>query len=162
MRVSVRRWEIDVLLEETRRAYAARGQGGPEACGCLHCRNFAAARSFAYPAEALAILTFLGVDSSCEAEVWHYGEVSPGVHLYGGCFHLAGRLHAGADASRQATQSSWIMDLAPVTESFRLGVSTKLTLVPKSFKGLPLVQLDFQAHVPWLLAEPFSPGKRPG
>ncbi len=45
-------------------------------------------------------------------------------------------------------------DLEKTNEYFSLGFSSRLELVRKSFVGLPLVQLEFMAEVPWVLATP--------
>jgi hypothetical protein len=144
------RWRLRCDPEATRRAYAGVPVGAPESCGCTPCRNFAAAREWAYPAEALALFESLGISPDREAEVYHLARVSPGWHKYGGVLHLVGAMEAGEDALRP----DGAVDLEAVDGRFSLGFTAQAALVPPSFEGLPLVQLEFLADVPWVLAEP--------
>jgi hypothetical protein len=154
MRVKVLRWEVEANSDLTRLAYAGRGRAGPEQCGCLNCRNFAAARLQTYPSQALEIFASLGVEPMLEAEAWHYNEIRPGLHFYGGCFHAAGQIVSGADAMRLMRKGFFVPDLAPITTSFRLGVTQRVALLPASFqRDVQWVQLEFMAQVPWVLAE---------
>jgi hypothetical protein len=66
--------------------------GGPEACGCSHCRNFAAARCQIYPAEVLSLFEELGTDFSKESEVYQMDRLESGLHLFDGWFHCVGRI----------------------------------------------------------------------
>ena len=98
--IRVGRWEVEVDAAETARVQAARDSGSPESCGCLHCRNCVAARHLAYPPEAIRLLKSLGVPENRESELYHCGEVEPGVHFYGGWFHFVGRIASGPGCFR--------------------------------------------------------------
>jgi hypothetical protein len=45
----------------------------------------------------------------------------------------------------------WRPDLESESENFGLGFTSRLHLLREPFKGSPLVQLEFNAHVPWIL-----------
>ena len=79
------RWSLRCDRDATRRAYASMEVGQPESCGCMHCRNFVAAREQVYPPEVRALLVDLGIDFMREAEVYYIGQESQ-LHLYGGWF----------------------------------------------------------------------------
>jgi hypothetical protein len=104
----------------------------------------------------LALLTQLGINHSCESEVYHLARLPTGLHLYGGWFHCVGSIQSGEDALRLTSGSGGTVDLEPVSGGFKLGFTRELGLVPESFKNLPLVQIEFLAEVPWALttAEP--------
>jgi hypothetical protein len=132
--------------------YASISIGSPEECGCEPCLNFAAARAGIYPAEVLALFEKLGIVPNREAEIYHMARLSSGKHLYGGWFHLVGSILSGADAAKQVAENLWQPDLEGTSENFSLGFSSRLELVRKPFAGLPLVQLEFTAKVPWVLS----------
>jgi hypothetical protein len=141
------RWRLCYDREATRQAYNAISIGGPERCGCCYCRNFAAARDQVYPAEVRALFENLGIDFSKEAETYPSGRLKPGLHPYGGWFHCVGRIEAeGQEVGK--------FDFEGGPGPFKLYFSERLGLVPECFQGLRLVQLEFEAHVPWVLEEP--------
>ncbi|HEV3259366.1 MAG TPA: hypothetical protein VG013_21045 [Gemmataceae bacterium] len=145
-RVVFGRWRLCCDREATRRAYKFIEIGGPEACGCCHCRNFAAARGQVYPGEVRSLFEELGIDSCREAEVYQMGRLASGLHLYGGWFHCLGRIE-------QEGKEVGKFDLEGGTGPFNLFFHDKPALVPGPFQGLPLLQLEFTAEVPWVLQE---------
>lgn len=148
------RWEISCDAEATRAAYASVPIGGPEECGCEPCRNFAEARPQVYPANVLDLFEQLGISPEKEAEIYHMARLSSGRHLYGGWFHFVGSILSGADATKQIGDNLWQPDLEAANENFSFGFSSRLELVRKPFTGVPLVQLEFTAKIPWVLPSP--------
>lgn len=146
------RWQLSCDPESTRKAYAAVSMGGPEECGCQPCLNFAAARDQIYVPELVTLLEKLGISRSREVEIYHMARLESGRHLYGGWFHFVGSIVSGADAAKQIAEKTWQPDLEEVGEYFSLGFSSRLELVREPFAGLSLVQLEFTAKVPWVLA----------
>jgi hypothetical protein len=102
----------------------------------------------------LQLFGYLGISPSRETEIYHMARLKSGKHLYGGWFHFVGSITSGPDAAKEVAQNIWHPDLAETSEHFRLGFSSRLGLVRESFKGAPLVQLEFTAEVPWVLAAP--------
>lgn len=147
----VGRWEISCDPEATRNAYVSILRGGPEECGCEGCRNFAAARSQAYPPKVLALFEALGIPPDREVEVCHFGRLAPGKHLYGGWFHFVGSILSGGDARKQRTEKVWQVELEDINDDFSLGFTSFVTLAREPMKGMPLIQLEFTAKVPWVL-----------
>lgn len=146
------RWEISSDAESTRRAYASVSIGGPEECGCEPCLNFAAVRAQIYPANVLYLFEELGISPNREVEIYHMARLSSGRHLYGGWFHFVGSILSGADAATQVAENLWQPNLEVADENLSLGFSSRLELVREPFAGLHLVQLEFTAKVPWVLA----------
>ena len=146
------RWQLSCDPESTRKAYAAVRSGGPEECGCEPCLNFVAARDQIYGPDVLALLEKLGVSPNREVEIYHMARLESGRHLYGGWFHLVGSIVSGADAAEKISENTWRPNLEESSEYFSLGFSSRLELVREPFAGLPLVQLEFTAKVPWVLA----------
>ena len=148
-------WQFEFDAPATARAQAAREAGSPESCGCLHCRNFAAARSLAYPAQFVGLLESLGAPQDRESEIWHGGEVEPGVHFYAGWFHFVGHIVTGPEVPTGGPRGGPI-ELAAVTDRFSMGFTRHLDLVPESFRSDGVAQLEFSAKVPWVLSEQFA------
>lgn len=145
------RWKLDSDAESTRECHAKLDAGAPEHCGCEPCKNFARQRAEAYPQSALELFERLGVAANREAEIYHMARLQSGRHLYGGWFHFVGAIVEGRDAAMQVTENVWRPDLESVSEWFKLGFSSRLALVPKAFEGLQVVQLEFNAQLPWTL-----------
>jgi hypothetical protein len=145
------RWEIESDTEGTRRAYGEVPKGSPEECGCEPCLNFIAARTQIYSGEIVTMFDDLGIDSDREVEIYHMCRLPSGLHYYGGWFHFVGRILSGADAAKQIRENVWQPDLHISTDRFKFGFSSRVQLVKQPFTGLPLVQLEFSAEVPWLL-----------
>ena len=152
--IRVRRWEVEVDAAETARVQAARDSGSPESCGCLHCRNFVAARHLAYPPEAIRLLKSLGVPENRESELYHCGEVEPGVHFYGGWFPFVGRIASGPEVL-SGGPSGGAIELEEISNRFSIGFSRRTALVPGPFPADGVGQLEFSAHVPWVLSEQY-------
>jgi hypothetical protein len=99
-RIEFAGWTMDCDVGATRLAYAEMSIGGPEECKCLHCRNFAAARSQLYPPALLTLFEQLGIDPTRETEVYYLapdgsdadGPPETRMHLYGGWFHAIGNV----------------------------------------------------------------------
>ena len=145
------RWRLQCQPEATRRTLAG-CVGSPEPCDCKACRNFAAARHLIYPPTALQLFAHLGINATCESEIYSWAPDPAGRHIDGGWFHFIGTLLDGPDAMVTVTETMRRRDLLPVAERFKLGFTTHLGLVPPCFGDAPTVQLEFEATVPWVLA----------
>jgi hypothetical protein len=151
------RWQLDCNPVLTRQKYSLIISGAPESCGCAPCRNFAAARTHIYTSDVLRLFEELGIAANREAEVYHNCRIAPGQHNYGGWFHFIGRIASGADASRLIAQNVWTFDLEETTERFKVGFTHRIGLLNKTFEGCPVVQVEFQAIVPWVLVRIRTP-----
>lgn len=150
--ITFARWQIECDPATTRNLYARVQLGSPETCGCGPCLNFAAARKQAYPVDVIRLFDSLGVDHNREAEIYHTHRIRPGEHHYGGWFHFVGRIVNGSDACKQIATNAWGFDLEKISAEFQLGFTNRIGLLREAFKGQPVVQIEFQAVVPWLLA----------
>ena len=135
-----RGWTLRYDAEATAAAYAAARPVGPEACGCLYCRNFIAARELAYPAELKSLAETVGVSPLTESETWEHGATvpeRPELRLYGGFFHFVGEI---------------VHDAGEAVEDI-LFLNSR-SLLPPSFGDAPVVQAEFTLNVPWVIGEP--------
>jgi hypothetical protein len=132
-------WRIEFDRAATVAAYEKLLVGGPESCGCDHCRNWANSRSKVYPADFAKMLNQLGIPLDRECEVYHNGKESD-LHLYAGWYHFVGRVVSG---ERECSAN---VSFVPFSVFFH----SKPALLPDAFAGQPVVQLEFEAGVPWL------------
>ena len=158
MQRTVSRWLIDHDTDATRRCYAPFAVG--TGCDCNQCRNFDAAAGRTFPSEFVALADALGIDPVKPAELCHWCREPSGLHLTGGWFHLVGLIVAGEDVMHW-DGSSGTFRFEELVPGLEFGFSARLALVREAFAGLPLVQLEFQTRVPWVLAEP-EPDAEPG
>ncbi len=92
----------------------------------------------------------LGVNPCRETEIYQMGRLKPGWHLYGGFFHFVGKIESEGD-----TLGPFDMEQSDDTP-FRMFLANGTILLPPSFGTQFATQLEFVAHVPWVLddAEP--------
>ena len=150
--VNIGRWKLRYDAAATREAFSGVLVGSPEACGCTECLNFASIRGCVYPPEALAIFERLGIDPRKESEIWHTHRDESGLHHYGGFFHFVGSIESGEDAKRMVNRVG-TFKLEPIGEHFEYGFTSDAALIPASFAGKEVAQLEFQTKVAWVLDE---------
>ena len=73
--------------------------------------------------------------------------------MTGGWFHFVGSIVTGEDAIHWENNIGKYR-LEKLASGLEFGFTTRLALVREAFARLPLVQLEFQTRVPWVLAEP--------
>ncbi|HMF18487.1 MAG TPA: hypothetical protein VKE98_14855 [Gemmataceae bacterium] len=156
MRRKVARWLIECDPKATRQCFAKLAAGTP--CECDQCRNFYAAAGQTFPAEFLALLDELGIDPTKPVDLCHYCREPSGLYLTGGWFHFLGSILKGKDAmSWDKETGNGTLQLAELVPGLLFGFTAGLALVQVPFQGLPLLQLEFQTRVPWVLGEPEPP-----
>src|SRR3954466_10698680 len=132
-------WSIECDPDSTRAAYALVTSGAHD-CSCFQCRNFIAVRDPQYPPEFLEILNKLGITPHKEFKVYACGPgTQPGTVEYAGWYHFIGKVLK--DSQHEIKMGNWLV-------SFQDGAELGLKMA-----GLPLVQLDFRAELPWVLHE---------
>ena len=142
-------YRLDIDVEATAAFYAgAEGIG----CGCPGCRNYEAwARGLEhFPLEAL------GIAPEKPAEVYVNCADPDGTLLYGGFYHLCGRiLRSGMVRTQvskkvQRVEASSFVELAP---GFEVMFTEEVHLPEPGFPA-PVIQMEISASLPWLLPEP--------
>lgn len=153
MRVTVGPWLIECEPETTRSCYARIPPG--IGCDCTTCRNVEALGPAAFPPGAHYIFEELGIDFHKPAEVYHLTRLENGLQYYGGWYHCVGHIESGPGMQpRERPSSTSDFERAIATEHFTLWCSSRHDLVPEPFRGLPLVQVEFTAELPWVISEP--------
>jgi hypothetical protein len=150
MQLAIARWRVEYDPDLTRHCFAQlpRGSG----CDCSDCRNFDTALDVAFPAPFKALAHTLGVDLSKPAELTPWGREPSGLHLVGGWYHVVGAILEGADVVRRVGGSG-TLEFEELLPGFEFGFGREASLVPEVFHDRRIVQLEFQARVPWVLSE---------
>jgi hypothetical protein len=149
MQLQVAKWHVECDRDATRRCYEPLPVGTD--CSCDQCLNFNAAAGHTFPPEFMALAKSLGIDPTKPAELCHWTREPSGLYLTGGWFHFAGRILSGEDAIQYQGQSGNIK-LVPLAPGVEVGCTHHAGLVPASFAGVAVCQLEFQTRVPWVLA----------
>ncbi|MBD9437647.1 hypothetical protein IB223_16240 [Pseudoxanthomonas sp. PXM03] len=146
--LQIGRWSIRFDPELTRQLYA---RTSSIACDCMDCVNFRASGERAFPPAFLRLLQQFGIDPGKPAELCHYGTSGEPMPTQG-WFHFVGHLDGGADAWRQTSETTHVLDAEPFPGMKSVGFTVRLSQVPDPFEGQPLVQLEFESVVPWVAA----------
>ncbi|WP_068135009.1 hypothetical protein [Roseimaritima ulvae] len=133
-------WRIEYDRSATVAMLARMPTSGPDSCHCAPCKNWAATRRNILPVEFQALLEELGIPLDREIEIIHFGRLESGQHFYGGWYHFVGHVLEGEQ------------ELAPHlrVDSFAWFFHAKPALLTDASAGLPIVQLEIEAEIPWL------------
>jgi hypothetical protein len=151
MITEVGRWRIDHDPDATKSCYELCPRFS---CACPDCHNFLIAFDVAFHPEFQKIASELGIDLRKPSELVPYGREAANRHVYGGWYHIVGVMLSGEDAWKAEDDSSSCENFLAITKSFRYGFSNRSQLLPDSFKGKQIVQLEFMTRVPWVANMP--------
>jgi hypothetical protein len=136
--------------DATAAVYGTLEHGGAEECGCVFCKNFTVQRDLVYPASFKALLERLGIDPHKEGEVFEYGPVEDGCHLYGGWFYFVGEMVRWGERNSNA----------PDSHQFEFFFTSIGPNAP-AFRGGPRLTIEFTTHVKWVLPNNPDSGRHP-
>jgi hypothetical protein len=138
-------WVIDYDDELTREIFKD-VISGPLSCKCGNCKNFTQAREQVYPENFKKVLNQLGIDYQKETEVFQITRIKAGWHLYGGWFHFAGQI-------KKASENEELSMCGRDSEKpdFVWSFNNKQDLIPKAFGQNPVVQINWNGKVPWVI-----------
>jgi hypothetical protein len=137
-------WLVYYDRDATIQALARVPAGGADSCTCEHCQNWVLTRERVVSKGMETLLHELGIPLDRDVEVCHTCRVRSGIHLYTGWFHLVGRIEFGYQECSQPAN----------VDGFNVWFSGEPALVPDELNGLALIQLEFDAEIPWLSSLP--------
>jgi hypothetical protein len=147
--IRIKDWLLKVNVEQTARIYAQLPTF-TESCGCLYCRNYTEVATH-FSMELHSFFQSLGIDpTKCSGEIMEFCRLENGMHLYGGWYHLVGEIMDGPDC--MVPPGNWGKINLIKIDTFEMGFTNKLQLVSSHFPE-SVVQLEFQAEIPWVLAD---------
>jgi hypothetical protein len=121
-----------------------------EDCGCDYCSNYVLTCD-SFPKDIMNTFNILGIDPRKEGEIYECIDNEDGIHLYGGFYHIVGRIIDGPDLWKPSEETEEFSSPHHIDHNhIEIGFSKKLTLVPDNFPK-PVIQFEFEMNVPWLL-----------
>ena len=151
--IQIGRWVVRPDVGRTREAHSKLAWSGAAECSSTSCQNFDAVRTQLVAGPLGRVLDQLGISPPWEVEVYEMGRSSSGLHHYGGWFHFVGTIESGADAWRPVGDGrARAADFEPLSDKVSIGLHTDVALVREPFVGLPLVQLDIDVELPWVIS----------
>lgn len=151
-------YALDIDIQKTRLFYQ-KANNVSVGCSCSGCRNFEKAIEV-LPDEIKGFFDALGIDMKKPAEVYVNTVNADGLVLYGGFYHICGRLLGGESAwvtvksNKKATTFYWDISKAySISKDFHVSFQENCCLVEDGFPE-PVLQLEIEANIPWVLDEP--------
>lgn len=149
--LNIQNWIVNYDRKETLFAYNQIDIGGPEACGCEPCLNFAAARETIYPKDIREIFDHIGIDYRKESEVFHCNKEDNGLHCYGGEFLFVGSVENTDEAYDPSEVKANVLNFEDNAQNFVWSFSARVAYRQSVFENKPVALFHFAARVPWVL-----------
>lgn len=137
------KWLLEVDVDKTKEFYSK----DIAWCDCLYCENFMEASKHINP-PIMEVFTALGINPSKPSHLSEFGTIEDELRLYIGSYHIVGRLVEG----EHCRDSDWNDSNTASIENFTFGFKEELTFVHDELLR-PVLQLDFEARIPWGLNE---------
>jgi len=143
-------WEFEVDKQTTENTYRTVEYGAARACGCNYCQNYLLQQEFIYPSEVINFFETVGIDYHKDSDASEFGEIENRMHIYITIFHFVGKIVSGKSSAVPLPGGGCQLALTPINDTARIGfhAGRSLAFFPKD---IPLVQVEFEAHLPWLL-----------
>lgn len=142
-KVRLNEWVIEIDVEKTREQY----QKTWDLCDCLYCLNFYEAMKQRSEIE-YSFFNKLGINPSRSVHMSHFDPDSKdNKHFYIGCYHIVGKISEETPA--KVIKTAQVIN---VSDDISVWFTKQLEFVPGNFER-PVLQLDFQVHLPWVLEE---------
>lgn len=139
----VHTWVIDVDVDETNKQYS----NNWGLCHCLDCLNFYEFMNSLSDLESKFLKRLGIIPSKCV----HLSKLvinETGLHIYSGCYHIIGKIIEGIPVN----SCSWNDENVGKIGCFTFVFSNDLHFVPGGFTR-PILQIDFEIEIPWVLKE---------
>lgn len=136
-------WLLEVDVDKTKGFYGK----DIELCNCLYCENYMEACKH-LDSPIIEVFTTLGVNPSKPSHLSEFGEMEDGLRLYHGSYHVVGKLVEGL----YSTSSEWNDVNTAEVGKFTFAFEKDLMFVHDDFP-YPVLQLEFEARIPWVLNE---------
>ncbi|MFC0189428.1 hypothetical protein ACFFJY_14080 [Fictibacillus aquaticus] len=141
--IQIENWLLEIDILRTREFY----KNGLEVCNCLYCNNYIAA-SKSFDSSVVSLFHSLGITSSFPAHLSEFPATEEGMRMYIGVYHAVGRVLNG----ELCATSNWTEKSTFQIDNFTFGFSDETEFVPEGLPS-PVLQLKFEAHIPWVLEE---------
>lgn len=157
MKIYFGQYYLEIDIHKTK-AFYKKLENISEGCNCPGCRNFEKAVEV-LPDEIKNFFNSIGIDMKKPAEVYVNTVNADGLLLYGGFFHLCGRILNGEsawvknDGNENAIVSYWEHSKTySVSKNFFVSFQEECSLIEDGFPT-PVLQMEIEANIPWILEE---------
>jgi hypothetical protein len=142
MKIQLNDWILEVDVERTSKFY--NDINDEIQCDCLDCQNY---RMYLTKNEGVwSFFQKLGVNTFKDGDYTSYGVHENGRLVYQGVYHIVGVIVSGPTV----VTDKWSTTNLIKVEDFNIGFSNELRCVHADFPE-PIIQLEFEANIPWLL-----------
>jgi len=139
-------WVLKIDVEKTKEYYNSITV--EEGYDCDYCKNYIM-NCKTFSKEVMDFYTILGIDPRKEGEFMEYEtDINTNEHLYMGLYHLVGKIVKRPSAGIRKWDDLNIIGIDNVKFIF----TDELDLVSENFPR-PVLQLEFEVTLPWLLKE---------
>ncbi len=142
-KIKLMKWLLEVDVNKTKEFYSK----NIELCNCLYCENYMEACKHIDPA-IIKLFTMLGINTFQPSHLSEFGEIQDGLRLYIGSYHIVGKLVEG----EYCTDADWNDTNTAKIENFTFGLGKELMFVHDELLR-PVLQLEFEARIPWVLSK---------
>ena len=145
---------IDVDVERTKAFYKNLSKTVIEDCGCVNCRNYYQAIS-QVSGKVKSFFDTLGINPQKSPEATWWVTNGDGVAYYSIIFHIVGTLVKSVDIYIPIDDNGFetiLENYYEIDKDFKVGFTSKTVLLEKNFPQ-PCIQLEVDAHLPWVLDE---------
>jgi hypothetical protein len=145
-------YRLDIDADRTQHFYESEDY---ESCTCAGCRNFAIACHL-FPEAVHQFFEQFGIKIGQPAEITAYNSSDGNTTYYDGFYHICGSILAGNDPWLQVGERAYQLDeqyALKVTNDFSVFFTDKCALVEENFPS-PVIQMEIQCTIPWVLDEP--------
>jgi len=142
--IKIEKWTLKVDIEKTKEFYKKEF----DSCRCPDCRNYYMAASSELKPAISNIFSHLGINPVKPAHLSAYPTENSDFLLYNGHYHFVGKVLKGPLCTTDHFTEENTIEL----DDFNLGISEELLFVPEGFPE-PILQLEFEIKVPWILHE---------
>lgn len=148
--IAIEPWIVEGDPKRTAHVYRMAKRWLPNDCSCQECLNFQQLGERAYPDEFRRVMGNLGVDTHKAAEI--YGTRVKGNVHYGGWFHCVGKLLGEPQGRLETSARDTRLALRTLGKDFSFYLIEAATLAFREFGNEPLVQIEFESTLPWVLS----------
>ena len=146
-RLKIGSWIIDVDVNQTK-AFYNRQPLITQDWNSIYEENYVLACD-TFPQEVKELFHSLGINPRKLGEVNEYKENEDGSHLYGGFYFIVGRIISGPDFWKN-TEEGVIPNFGTIN-GIQIAFTDELAMTPNEELPKPVIQLEFQLNIPWLL-----------
>lgn len=143
-RLEFEEWIIDVDTDSTQKYYNDISE--LTECQCIFCESYRVACK-EFMSNVNDFFKSLGINPEREGEFAEFTLDSDN-HLYLGFYHIVGKIIKGPTNVIENWDNVKLIEI----DNFKFAFSNQVNLVPRDFPS-PVIQLEFQVILPWLLNE---------